>query len=133
VSGELGGQYCFGVHDRPDDGGTHPHQGLLRCREFRGSGPGRQICLCGELGGDNTASGYTIDPATGALTLIKGSPFAAGLRFRMALTARSPMQTLDKCIGMPVRPVSSLRLQESEGTRNIVFLHLNDRGLRKAA
>ena len=28
--------------------------------------------------GDNTVSGYTINPATGALTAIAGSPFAAG-------------------------------------------------------
>ena len=44
------------------------------------------------------------------------------------------MQTLDKRIGLPERPVSSLRLHESEVTRNIVFLNpLSTRGLRKAA
>jgi hypothetical protein len=45
------------------------------------------------------------------------------------------MQTLDKRIGLPERPpVSSLRLHESEVTRNIVFLNpLSTCGLRKAA
>jgi DNA-binding beta-propeller fold protein YncE len=30
--------------------------------------------------GSNNVSGYTIDPMTGALTVISGSPFAAGSR-----------------------------------------------------
>jgi len=29
--------------------------------------------------GSDTVSGYTINPATGALTAIAGSPFAAGI------------------------------------------------------
>jgi len=32
----------------------------------------------GDLGGSNNVSAYTIDAATGALTLVAGSPFAAG-------------------------------------------------------
>jgi len=39
--------------------------------------------------GSANVSGYTIDPATGALTSVKGSPFAAGSGpFSVALTGR---------------------------------------------
>jgi 6-phosphogluconolactonase len=47
--------------------------------------------------GDNTVSGYTINPATGALTAIAGSPFAEGAEpFSVAVDPKRQVRLRDE-------------------------------------
>jgi YVTN family beta-propeller protein len=68
---------------QPDHRGAHGYgRFALYCGEqslFRDNGSERQFVYVANLF-DNNISGYTIDPTTGALTAIAGSPFAGGTR-----------------------------------------------------
>ena len=111
VCGECGRQYDVGVVDRRDHGSNCVGwpAGVFGVSPLAIAGTSDKKYVYVVNSGSNDISAFAVDPGTGALTAVPGSPFAAGTNPRaLALYEDSYLYVAnsgsDDYIGLPGRP-----------------------------